>query len=617
MKRIIQGVLTLLCILPVFCSCSDSDTPETPSEDTQGMLVTLPPGVESKGFTLQTARTVNTINGEQMIYEKKNVQVAFDGQDVYVSGLSASCPESFVKGTLTGSGTCQFKSGQYVGADKTGEKYVVGVLGTENKAYQLTDFECTYDAEMRILAMPEGATYAIAESDAPGHTQVSNIMKNVKVMPGSFKEPPTVTPPDGLTTTRWYLTGASDKSYCLNYGITIAFDGKDVYVQGLFQQMPLTWLRGRLEDGIITIWKGQFLGYYKEWQDIYFTNTDNVYEFDVKLNYDAEKGVIETEDFMCMIDVDKKYILDYLDQTYITRQRYVVPDPITPPAGVTYKPYRFDFESLVVDDEKLVKDEDAVNEVFVAIDGSDFYMKMFTVQTNGWAKGKLSADGRTVTFPALQYIGTWHGENIHEDYYLTAMTDLGQCVFAPADLVLDYNAEEGIITCSQLAGISSSYRLVSCFTGSLYRNARFTKKVEVAETPAAPEVDLKCNKQRKYVIVSLKISLIGVNGADLITDKLSYKLWYEKDGQPHELVFRADEQKELDTDMVEFPYRFKTGNQFGTEGSHLEIRKPFDEVSTWTKIGAQTIYRGGGEEHVSSISWFDAVSFYKEEGLIK
>ena len=54
----IQGVLTLLYILPVFTSCSDSDSLATPSESTQGKLVTLPQGVGSKGYTMQTVRIV-------------------------------------------------------------------------------------------------------------------------------------------------------------------------------------------------------------------------------------------------------------------------------------------------------------------------------------------------------------------------------------------------------------------------------------------------------------------------------------------------------------------------------------------------------------------------------
>lgn len=244
MKRMSQWVLTLLCGLTLFTSCKDSDNPVAPP-DTQGKLVTLPQGVASKGFTMQTARIVNTTDGEITVYEKKNVQVAFDGQDVYVSGFSSSFPESFVKGTLTGAGTCLFKSGQYVGEDKTGEKYVVGIMDTGDKANQLTDFECTYDPEMRLMTIPEDAKFAIAESDAPSHNQVSNIMKNVTVMPGSIKEPFVVKLPEGLATEQWYVTGSDDKDFSLNYGLTIGFDGQDVYIQGLFKQMPLSWVHGR------------------------------------------------------------------------------------------------------------------------------------------------------------------------------------------------------------------------------------------------------------------------------------------------------------------------------------------------------------------------------------
>ena len=222
MKRMIQWGLTLFCILTVFTACSNDDNTDAPSA-TDGKLVTLPQGVVSKGYIMQTVRIVNTTYEERTVYEKKNVQVAFDGQDVYVAGFSSSFPESFVKGTLTSTGTCRFKSGQYVGEDKTGEKYVVGIMGTGDKANQLTDFECSFDAEMHILTIPaEGATCAVAESLSPDHAEVSNILQSVTVMPGSFKEPSVLTVPEGLTTEQWYLTGSTNNDRGLNYCVTVA-----------------------------------------------------------------------------------------------------------------------------------------------------------------------------------------------------------------------------------------------------------------------------------------------------------------------------------------------------------------------------------------------------------
>ena len=310
MKRMSQWVLTLLYGLTLFTSCSESDNPVTPP-DIQGKLVTLPQGVVSKGFTMQTVRIVTMTDREQTSYEKKNVQAAFDGQDVYVTGFSSSFPESFVKGTVTSAGTCLFKSGQYVGEDNTGEKYVVGIMDTGDKAKQLTDFECTYDPEMRILTIPEDAKFAIAESDAPSHTQVSNIMKNITVMPGTFKEASVVTLPEGVTTEQWYITGRDNYDYCLNYGATIGFDGEDVYIQGLFKEMPLAWLHGHLKDGVITIEKGQSLGYYWKWRETLFLGLDEKDEIcDIKLTYDAGKGTMESDNSISLYDIDK-HSVDY------------------------------------------------------------------------------------------------------------------------------------------------------------------------------------------------------------------------------------------------------------------------------------------------------------------
>ena len=623
MKRIIQWGLTLFCVLTVFASCSESDNNSislpVSIPASQSKLVTLPEGVVSKGYIMQTARIVNTIDGGVTVYEKKNVQVAFDGQDVYVSGFSTSFPESFVKGTLSGAGTCQFKSGQYVGKDKAGEKYVVGIMGTGDKAHQLTDFECSYDAEMRILTIPvEGATCAVAESVSPSQAEVSNILQSVTLMPGSFEEPAVLTLPEGLTTEQWYVTGATNNDRGLNYCMNVAFDGQDVYIQGFFKELPLTWMHGRLENGVITIEKGQLMGYYNSWQEVSFlVDNDDGKISDLKLTYDAEKGLMTSDDTACLYDLDSKSLAYAFYEIYITKKRYVVPDPTLPPAGVAVRYYRFTYTYLDPDaeeEEEVEEDVRILDEAQFVFDGNDVYLKLFTVDANGWAKGTLSSDGKTITIPSFYYIGTWSSQVIHEDYYLTAYVDKGTH-YEAADIVLDYNAQDGSIRSSQQICISSSYRMIKLFAANIFGDAVFIEKKEVAATPAAPEVELNFNKLRKFLIVSLNIPLVAVNDVDLLAEKLSYKLWYEKDGQPHELVFRASEQEDLDTDMVEFPYFFRTRDEFVSRGGHLEVHRPLSELLSWTKVGAQTIYRGGGEEHASAITWYDATNYYQEEGI--
>ena len=114
----------------------------------------------------------------------------------------------------------------------------------------------------------------------------------------------------------------------------------------------------------------------------------------------------------------------------------------------------------------------------------------------------------------------------------------------------------------------------------------------------------------------LTIPLVTDDGIDLLTDKLSYIIYYEKDGQQHEMVFLAADYKGLEADMVEIPYNLITDGIIRA-GMNVRLAKPFDELLTWTKFGAKVIYRGGGEEHSSDITWFDAKSYYEEEGVIE
>ena len=144
-------------------------------------------------------------------------------------------------------------------------------------------------------------------------------------MPGSFKEQPMVTLPEGMTPEQWYITGANKNDNNLNYGVTIGFNGQDVYIQGLFQPLPLTWVKGRLSDGVITIDRGQFLGYYKEWQEVFLVGGKGEEVDDLTLTYDTEKGVMESDNSIAMYALDTQTYPYYFYDAYIAKERYVLP----------------------------------------------------------------------------------------------------------------------------------------------------------------------------------------------------------------------------------------------------------------------------------------------------
>ena len=54
-----------------------------------------------------------------------NVNVATDGDDIYIQGLSAFFPSSWIKGKINGS-TAVFDNGQFIGGDETGMDFIAG-----------------------------------------------------------------------------------------------------------------------------------------------------------------------------------------------------------------------------------------------------------------------------------------------------------------------------------------------------------------------------------------------------------------------------------------------------------------------------------------------------------
>ena len=195
--------------------------------------------------------------------------------------------------------------------------------------------------------------------------------------------------------------------------------------------------------------------------------------------------------------------------------------------------------------------------------------------------------------------------------------DKGNTEYELTDIVFDYDAQQDIISSSKTMCINSSYRILDYYGYLVFRNNKFTKKEEVAATPAAPEVKMDYNTVETIIRLSVEIPLIADDNSDLLTDKLSYIVYYEKDGQQHEMVFRATDYKGLENDIVEIPYNLNISSGIIRGGKTIMLDLALDGLLTWTKVGAKVIYRGGGEEHASDITWFDAKTFYEENELIK
>ena len=84
---------------------------------------------------------------------------------------------------------------------------------------------------------------------------------------GEEGETPTLqTPPETATIeTDWSITGSymnSGNAYTNGNAISVAFDGDEVWIQGLSYLCPEGWIKGTLADGVVTFAAGQYVGDY-------------------------------------------------------------------------------------------------------------------------------------------------------------------------------------------------------------------------------------------------------------------------------------------------------------------------------------------------------------------
>lgn len=574
----------------------------------QEQLVVLPDGVSSEDYTMTISQYAYTPDGMVNVGGKRTVQVAFDGQDVYVSGLPLYFRGSYVKGTLNAEGQYVFKSGQFVGQDESGNEYLNGYTYTE-EGMVVTDYCFDYNAETRTLEL--NFDYTLGESDSPESLDVYTQIYSVSFTPGALNLPDVVTPPEGIETATWYYTGYNSYG-SVDGEMIVAFDGSDIYLQGIFSYMPEAWVKGIINDDKATFATGQFLGLYYSTTEVYFIGADADYNIkDVVFDYDAANGKLTTTDFTVFTtDGSLNNILDFYMDLEITCEKPAAPVAIVAPEGLETLEYGFVADEMQQDyTTGGYTPIPYVSYVMIGFDGQDVYFQNLSEYTpEGWAKGKLSDDSKTITIPANQYVGSLGDEYYHDDYFVTATNDYDELL----DIVFNYDAATGRLTTDQTVCVNSAAKRLYPFLR--LNNVVITKKTEVAATPADPKVT-SFNGLYSYYNVHFDIPAKGTNNEDLLTTKLSYKVWIEKDGQEQTLVFSPDDYSGLESEMEEIPYNFKLGWDIYTKGTSIMLNQGDDELLSWTKIGIQSIYRGAGQERMSNIDWFDVAAYYQENGI--
>ncbi len=223
---------------------------------------------------------------------------------------------------------------------------------------------------------------------------------------------------------------------------------------------------------------------------------------------------------------------------------------------------------------------------------------------DGAIKAQLTADGK-VAVPARQYLGVDKIYNSH--VYMLAgnakveSSSTGSKYFnydQTKALELTNNGTADTLTAKYPASLLINAGRSNLYIISEYVAPQLTLTEDKAIVPADPVIS-SVKQLSKCDQLSFVIPTVGTGGEELNVNELYYNIYYND----HAYTFTPDKYEGLDSAMTDIPYSFSDVkfDFYTSKGKTLVYFYDKD----WTKIGVQSIYRGGGKENRSKVVYYD------------
>ena len=593
-------------------------------------LITVPDGLEAKEYpTLSEAHDASYNN-----YTSERVsKVAIDGNNIYIQGILPQSPYGWAKGTIRGN-TVTIPSMQCQGSSKDSYVWLTG-LNYETQELKNIVFEYNPDEDIYVTEDMIIANISTEEVNIlPPYLAGMTI--------GKETIPEAVQLPEGAEVKEYPFVGYFVESgkYPIEFESTVnvAVVDDHIYVQGLNEWVPEAWVMGtKTSDGNIVFPTGQNFGV-DETKDLdgnvfysrqfFFVGADieTGKIADVIMTYNAENDYYELQSEL-MVN-NRKSTLDIV-KWYLHGSTIGLKEETNLPPLVTVEAPQ-DLEtgvwSLSANEviSGTASGESALTKIRKDLcyagfytadgaDGTDFYIQgLCPERPEIWVKAPLK-DGKVV-IPASTYLGINYlpvsdtYDYIPVQLFFTA-ADLTTIDNTLTDVVFTYDEQAGTLTSDQNIFINGDRRKLAYLHS--YAGMTITLIPDVAATPADPEIpaegglDVVDTWSPKIHAI---IKPVDVDGKELLTEKLAYSVWVEKDGNEQPLVFEDQYYWGLDDDVTEIPYEF-TNWDITAAGETITLYQDADEIKTWRKIGIQSIYYGGGERRVSNIVWAENPSY--------
>ena len=406
-----------------------------------------------------------------------------------------------------------------------------------------------------------------------------------------------VTPPANATVETWYT---ADGKFYMNgpFGtqdftsamptINVAIDGADIYLQGLASYFPTGWIKGTISGSTATFANAQYVG-----EDSYGAeyicgsdDTETMVE-NIVFEYNATEGVLKSSTIYIAENGSSTELSPY---SYWVKPTFSKAQPentkiVVPPAGMVADEWVIAYTNNM--------DAAASGALNIGFDGNDVYVQgICTHLPKAWIKGKL--EGTTITFPGPQYLG-FYQDSPYSGYEMYFQDD--------EDAVFTYDAAANKMTAvTQEITIYTS----SLLKGDIYKNAVITKVVEIATTPATPDISQIYDSSDGPVVL-FTIPTLDVDGNAMASSKLSFQFLKDVEQDISPVAFDPADYKNLTEPMTVFPYGYTDNEVLFPTYFYLKQ----SDYSTWNKLGLQTIYTGGGVENKSEIFWLTIKEYEK------
>lgn len=437
-----------------------------------------------------------------------------------------------------------------------------------------------------------------------------------------------VTIPEGVTPEEYTLeithalpTESGNVPQSKKITALVAFDGSDVYLQGLAYYFPDAYVKGWLSDGsvmakdLIIVPTGQYLGadmYGAEYLLGYILNDQQqMVTKDIIFKYDATAKTITYDPSVNVAEIGEPDPETGSVNTYafLASAKYTIGGlpplvPVDVPEGLETASYLLTGNRAMNEQQDDGSSEMVVKyyetPVKVGFNGDDVYMQgLIENVPKAWAKGTKNAYDYWV-IPQGQYIGTWSYMGLTYNYFLSAISKTGSTLSN-----VSFKFDGSKFTTSQVvAATGTADQADAYFTLS---NIKILKVEEREATPKQPTMTLTKEKSpygsTTWYYADMFITLMDTEGLPMNSDKVSYVFYADKgDDNITPVTFPKSKYYMLEEDITEIPYNFTDKLDISRNTVYFD-KLGASELDTWKRVGLQTIYRGNGVEHRSEILW--------------